>query len=159
MQSPLTGGKRQIKEKEMRKVFATICLISEVLAMSAGNIFGVEFKDGGTHNINYAIHNSDISVDSLAPGMQTTVNLLIGGILDHGYWTTVYEDGRVNIIGGNAGSLLAYGRSHATMTSGFAGDLVADNYSQVIISGGEVRSNLGSWGNSQVTLAGGKVGI
>ncbi|MCJ7730067.1 MAG: PKD domain-containing protein [Sedimentisphaerales bacterium] len=141
----------------MKNVRMTIWMVVTVLVMAAGNIFGaMEFKDGGTHNIDYAFHISDIYVDYLTPGMQTTINLLSGGDVQ-GF--NAYEDSRINIIDGYVGNLDARDRSQVTMSGGTAGCLDARDSSQVTMSGGLVRDNLRSWGNSQVTISGGSVGI
>ena len=115
-----------------------------VLFMTAGQVFGViEYKDGGTHNINSLIPG-DVWVDYQAPGMQTTVNVLDGGGIlgpggDH-YWGKLeaYNDSRINISGG----VVVY--------------LDAWNFSTVNISGGHV-SNLDSWNSSIVNMTGGEI--
>ena len=62
--------------RKMKNVKVVFCLIAVILAMSAENIFGLEFKDGGIHNIDYTLPEGDVYVDYLVPGMQTTINLL-----------------------------------------------------------------------------------
>jgi len=125
----------------MRNARMTICLVVAVLVMATGQGFGwTQFKDGGTHNIDYTI-NDDVWVDYLAPGMQTTVNLLNGGAILYPYKLQGYNDSRTNISGGSVGSFYVW-----------------DN-SQVTISGGEVQSYLYASDNSQVTISDGSGGF
>ena len=63
----------------------SILVVVAVLGMATGQEFGlIQYKDGGTHNINSTI-NEDVWVDYQAPGMQTTVNLLRGGVITKNY--------------------------------------------------------------------------
>ncbi|MBN1391621.1 MAG: NHL repeat-containing protein, partial [Sedimentisphaerales bacterium] len=141
----------------MGKVFAITCLISLIQIMTAGNAFGAwKLNDGGTHNIDYWFHESDIYIDYLTPGMETTINLLEGGDVQ-GF--DAFEDARINVIGGDAGNLVANGRSQVTITGGSMGCLDADDDSQVVMSSGVVRDNLRTWEDSRVTISGGSVGI
>lgn len=135
-----------------------------------------QFKDGQTHNIDYAI-NDDVWVDYQAPGMQTTVNWLDGASMPGGYKLQGFEDSRLNISGGSTmlkisdysrvnisggwigRDLNAYDSSQVTMSGGnIASDLRAYGSNWVTISGGQIGGKLGAYGSSQVTLAGGTVG-
>ncbi len=123
----------------MKNAKMAIYLMAAVLVMATGNIVSAtEFKDGGTHNVDYIINNGDLRVDYFAPGMQTTVNLLEGGSVVQGYGLHAYEDGRINVTGGNAGALCADGRSYVTMSGGTAYVLDAYDNSHVIMNGGLV---------------------
>ena len=137
----------------MRNARMTICLMVAVVFMVAGQGFGViQFKDGITRNIDYAI-NDAVWVDYQAPSKQTTVNLLEGGYI---YELSTWEDGRVNILGGEIRSSLgAFGRSHVTMSGGSVnGELDAFDSSQITIFGA-VANVLAGYASSQVTISGG----
>jgi len=117
------------------------CLIAVILVMAASQSFGyVEFKDGGTHNINYTI-NDTVEVDSQSPGMQTTVNLIADGLITYPARVHGYYDSRINISGGTMGAyLFAYDRCQVTISSGAVSNyLSADNNSKVTMTGGVVN--------------------
>jgi hypothetical protein len=138
----------------MKNVRMTIWLVAAVLFMVASQGFGVtEFKDGGTHNIDYS--EGYMYVDNGAPGMNTTVNLLDGGSIWK-WWA--YEDSRINISGGSVGLwLVPYGRTQVTMSGGRTLYLYAYDSSKVTMSGGTATGDLVAGGSSQVTLSGGTI--
>ena len=162
----------------MKVLILTLGLFGMLLGGSAQAI--VDFRDGGIHDITYAIYWQPVRVDWEAPGMQTTLNLLEGGSIsvfpDQGAALSALNDSRVNIAGGSVGNFFfACQNSQVTMTSGTvyylyaSGDtrikidggwvggysLATDN-SQVIITGGGIYY-LSTGGNSQVTMTGGSV--
>ena len=143
----------------MKKRSETICLIVAVLVIAAGQGFGVvEFKDGGTWDIDYTI-NDDVLVDYLAPGMQTTVNLLNGGNISNSYQLQGYSDSRINISGGIVSNRFStFDSIQVTMSSGYVGFLTAYDSSQVTMSGGWVATYLSAYDSSQVTMYGGEAG-
>jgi hypothetical protein len=144
----------------MRNKSITIWLMVSVLVISAGQGFGyTEFKDGGTHNINYTINDS-IRVDYQAPSMQTTVNLLNGGNTPSSFSLEGYNDSRINISGGSLGNdLWAYGNCQVTISSGsISGDLFARSSSQVTMTEGSVGGVFYSDGSSFVNWYGGAIG-
>lgn len=128
-----------------------------VLFMVAGQGFSwTEFKDGGMHNINYTI-NSDVWVDYLAPGNQTTVNWLNNGKIFDPYKLQGYNNSRINISGGSVSNLDARDSSRVTMSGGAVGGyLSAFNNSQITMTGG-ATNYLYTWDSSQVTLSRGSV--
>jgi hypothetical protein len=140
----------------MKNARMTICLVAAVLVTATGQGFGwTQYKDGGTHNISSTI-NDDVWVDYLAPGMQTTVNLLNGGYIPSPYKLQGYNDSRINMSGGSVGDLYAYNSSQVTMNSGSVSILWAHDNSQVTMNSGSV-SNLWTQDSSQVTMNNGSV--
>jgi hypothetical protein len=141
----------------MKNAKMTICLVAAVLVLVASQGFGIEFKDGGTHNIDYTIKYQNALVDYSAPGMRTTVNLVDGGIIADGWFLETFGDSRANISGGSVESRLnAYDNSRVTMSGGHVGDLGSFDNSQVIMSGGSVNS-LYAYDHSLVEISGGSV--
>ena len=159
----------------------SIFLMIAVLFMIAGQVFGfIEYKDGGTHNINSLIPG-DVWVDYQAPSMQTTVNVLDGGgILGPGgdnYWGKLeaYNDSRINISGGYVDTLDAYDSTTVDLFGGnisklnawnsttvnilpFAltnGPFIIHDTSSVVISGGSFNGCLVASGSSRVVITGG----
>jgi hypothetical protein len=140
----------------MKKAEITICLMAAVLFIAAGQGFGwTQFKGGGTHNIDYTI-NDDVWVDYLAPGMQTTVNLLNSGDIPSPYKLQGFNNSRINISGGTVNYLQTYNSSQVTMSGGTVNYLQTYNSSQVTMSGGTVNY-LQTYNSSQVTMSGGTV--
>jgi len=148
----------------MKKLRMTIWIVTTVLMMAVGQSFGtpiiIQFKDGGTHNINYTI-DQDVMVDYLAPGMQTTVNLLNGGDIRDPYKLQGYNASRINISGGEVHNLYAYDSSQVTMSGGSVYNLYASDSSQITMSGGSgsvgYSKNLYATDNSQITMSGGSM--
>jgi hypothetical protein len=78
----------------------------------------VDFNDGGIYDIDYPI-NESVRVDYEAPGMQTTVNLLEGGVITDRYYLEAYENSHVNVLGGYTGNgLNARGNSQVDVSTG-----------------------------------------
>lgn len=141
----------------MRNVAMTIWMVVAVFILVSGQGFGwVQFKDGGVHNITTII-NDDVWVDYLAPGMQTTVNILDGGSISSSYDLQGYNESRMNITGGSVGWLTAYDNSQATIDGTVNHDLRTLGNSRVTLSGGMVEGWLWAGDNSQVTISGGSV--
>ena len=126
----------------MKNVRMTICLVAAVLVMVAGQGLGtIEFKDGGTYNINYPVCD-DVWVDYQAPGMQTTVNFLAGAEIPHPYTLQGYNNSRFNISGGYLSYLDAYDSSQVTILLGgwVGGYVFPHSSSKVVMSGGFVSN-------------------
>jgi len=140
----------------MKNVRMTIWIVVTVLLTLVGQGVGVDFSDGGIHNIDYSLNNS-VSVDYLAPDMHTTVNLLTGGLVHD---LAPHHNSQVTMSGGTViGNLQAWDYSHVTLSGGYVGG-VLDAYGQVEItmSSGTVSSSLRVFGDSKVTMSGGSVG-
>ena len=138
----------------MKNAKMTICLMAAVLFITGNQVFGlVEFKDGGTHNINYTI-DDDVWVDNGAPGMHTKVNLLTGGSINFDFSSR--EDSEITMLDGTVVKYLAaHNNSHITMSGGSVEScLYAVDNASVTMSGGWV-SLLRAQGSSQVTMSGG----
>jgi hypothetical protein len=118
----------------------------------------VDFNDGGIYNIDYQI-TENVRVDYEAPGMQTTVNLLDGGILDSRNFLAAYENSYVNILGGIlGGGVYAYGSSRVDVSAGTIWhDFWAYDSSQIAISGGQLIYDLKVYNNSHVVFSGGQL--
>jgi hypothetical protein len=143
---------------KMINVRTTIWVMVVVLSLASSPVLAlVEFKDGGIHNIDYAI-NDFVWVDHLAPTMQTTVNLLDGGSIL--YNLEGYEHSGINFSGGSiVMDLHATDSSQVNISSGSIGEhLYAYDNSQVDISGGSIGWGLNVSGSSQVSFSGGTVG-
>jgi len=142
----------------MRSTKITIWVAVAVLFMATGQGFGglTEFKDGGTHNIDYTINNQ-VWVDYESPGMQTTVNLLNGGIISNSQLIT-YQDSRANITGGSVYVLDALDRSQVTMYDGSMYRLYPRFSSHVTIYGGSVSLDVTAQESTHLTIYGGSVG-
>jgi hypothetical protein len=141
----------------MSKTRMTICLVAVVLSMATGQGFGmIEFKDGGTHNIDYTISDT-VWVDYLSSVNQTTVNVLNGGMIIGEL--DAYNNSCVTMGGGTVTERLeTHGNSHITMTNGSAGNsLWAYDNSQLTMSGGSINKHLRALDNSNITLIGGVV--
>ena len=139
----------------MRTRNVTTCVMALVLCLASSPVLGdLIFNDGGVHNIDYWI-GEDVQVDYLAPGMQTTINLLDGG--STGSFYNIMAS-RINISGGSiGGSLGAYDRSQVHISGGSIGrSLVANDTSQVHISGGSI-DYLHLYESSRVDIYGGSI--
>jgi hypothetical protein len=137
----------------MKNARMIICLMATVLVMVASQGFGwTQFKDGGTHNISSTI-NDDVWVDYLAPGMQTTVNMLDGGV-PAPYGIQGYNDGRINVSGGDISQLGAFASCHINISDGSVGYLWSHDNGQLTISGGSF-GRIELYENSQAIMSGG----
>jgi len=144
----------------MKVLILTLGLFGMLLSGSAQAI--VDFRDGGIHDITYAIDWQPVRVDWEAPGMQTTLNLLEGGRIgvfpDQGPALTAYNDSRVNIAGGSVGDpFYAVDNSQVTISSGSVGWLDACGDTRIKIDGGWVGGPSYAGDNSQVKMTGGSV--
>ena len=129
--------------------------------MATGKGFGyIEFKDGGTYNINY-LTPDDVRVDYQAPGMQTTVNVLDGGGIttpSHQYWGILeaHSDSRINISGGYVDRLDAYNSTTVNLSGGNISRLNAWNSTTVnILPGALVNGPVLIRDNSSVVISSG----
>lgn len=169
----LTGGTK-IKRQSIL-VLAAIFALGIFGVVPEKAVALVTFDDGQIYNINFQI-NDDVWVDYQSPGMQTTVNLLDGGVIPSSYSLIGYEDSVINMSGGSVnylynndggqvtfsgGSirniLLAYGGQVTVLGGTIEGHLLADGSSQVTISGGSIGWNLYAKHSSQVTIFGGSI--
>lgn len=138
------------------KTLILVVTILICLSMSLPLMAWTQYKDGGIHNISTTI-NDDIWVDYLAPGMQTKVNLLSGGIISSPYGLQAYEESQINLNGGSiSGNLTAYNNSQVTINSGSIGYLNTYDSAQITMDGGSVNGVRASIG-SQVTIFGGSI--
>jgi hypothetical protein len=153
----------------MNRVKVTVCLVVAILSVAPGQVFGItEYKDGAVHNITSTINEDDVVwVDHLAPGMQTTVNMLDGARIPAPARLEAWSDSRVNISGGVLERhLSALENSRVTISKGSVGDIAygvnAYGSSTVTISGGSVGSNsmycIQTAGSSTLNMTGGSVG-
>lgn len=127
-------------------------LVAVVLFLCACPALGVlEFKDGLTHDIDYAIADS-VWVDFQSPSMYTTVNLIGGGSTPN---LRGYEQSRINVRGGSTG-LHSLDSSHVYISGGEILSLISQDSSYVAISGGSI-GELYSWDSSQVNITGGSI--
>jgi len=141
----------------MRSRNVTIWVMLGVLLLGCPRLLGVvEFKDGLTYDINDIIHDS-VRVDYMAPGMQTTVNLLPAGYITG--WLFGFYDSRLNISGGSVGGYLcAYDSSQVTMSGGSIGEfLFAYDNAQVTVTGGNVYGGLQPFDYSHAFVSGGYI--
>lgn len=143
----------------MKNVKMTICLMSAVLFMATGQVFGLtQYKDGDTHNIDYPLWD-DVWVDYLSPSMQTTVNLHDNSAIHSPYKLQAYQDSQINIVGSqdyliSIGPLNAFDNSRITMSGGTGQTLYTYNNSQLAMSGGRFNF-LYAYDNSQYVMSGG----
>lgn len=141
----------------MKRTIILVLMI--VLVFSSSLMAQIIFNDGGTHNIISTINYTDVWVEGLASGMQTTVNLLNGGHIPWPYVLQGLKDSRINISGGSVGQLIASYNSQVTMTRGSVYSIFgAYDNSQVIISGGSVYQFYTTQ-SGQVTMNGGSVDL
>lgn len=119
---------------------------------------GVDFDDGGVHNIDYKISEL-VRVDYHSPGMGTKVNLFDGAVIGHPYSSSLWawEDSLVNVFGGLFKNKIAGFNNSQIIVSGgtVETDLEAHDNAKVIFSGGWVKDDLISYGKSHVTINGG----
>jgi len=142
----------------MKQRDVTIWVMLGVLLLGCPRLLdAVQFKDGLTHDIDYTIYTS-VWVDNMAPGMQTTVNLLPSGYIH--FDLRGYNESRLNITGGKIGEwLFAFDSSRVTISGGEIGkDLAACFSSQVTMTGGSIGDDLEAYNSSQVTMTGGSIG-
>lgn len=135
-----------------------VWLVSVLLYLVSSPVLGtIVFVDGRTHNIDYEI-NDDVQVDVKGSEMQTTINLLPGGVITGRLLASGHS--RINISGGRIGeNLRASNNSNVTFSVGMIdGSLLAYYSSNVTISGGSIRQNLFASDSSQVTMTGGSIG-
>lgn len=135
----------------------------------------IEIKDGGVHYISFAVPEN-ILVDYQTPGVQTTINFLNGGSMPYNS-LYAYEDSIINMSGGEIDDLVAHNRSlvevisgeihtalavydrgKITFSGGSTGYLRGFDSSEVIVSGGEIGGQLGTYNSSQLTVSGGLIG-
>lgn len=150
-----------------------------VLSMtSSAALAYIEFNDGQIHNIGYRINNL-VLIDWLSPGMQTTVNLLDGGMIKWPHELHAYEESNVNIRGGSieynlsasdasrinmsggsiGGNLDLMGRAEAEILGGLIGGHVWTwDSSHIRVTGGSIEEGLWARGGSQVQISGGTIG-
>jgi len=63
----------------MKSRSLTVVMVAALIVLCRPKAFALlQFNNGGVHDIDYQI-DTDVWVDYAAPGMQTTVNLLLGG--------------------------------------------------------------------------------
>jgi len=110
------------EEMKMENARTIVWVMAVLLSVASSPVLAlVEFKDGGIHNIDYAI-NDDVWVDWQTPLMYTTVNMLAGGTITYPYNLQALEDSRINILGGAIGrDLAAYGGSQVDIFGGSIG--------------------------------------
>jgi|GEM_PF-1103291 len=129
-----------------------ILLVLAVLFFGANQAKAlIQFKDGGTHNIDYTI-NDDVWVDYQAPDLQTTFNLFDGGYIPNKLQG--YNDSRINMFGGYVSHLNVYNNSQVIMSGGSVRILNMQKNSSAIILNGSVYT-LSTYGSSHVTMSGG----
>ena len=117
----------------------------------------IEFKNGGTHNINYAITDNYVWVDYDAPNMETIVNILDGGVIPNSI--NGYQDSHINVLGGTITNLLGFNEnSQAIISGGSIKKLRAWDSSNITVSGGSIDSYLYAHHNSQVNISDGSKG-
>ena len=139
----------------MKTESVTIWLVVVTLFLcpcpASGTIY---FNDGLTHDINYEI-NDDVIVDYQAPTMQTTVNLLDGGMID-GCLAGLGKS-HITVSGGTITWFLgATDNALVTMTGGVVEqDLYTWLYSKAIVTGGRIDGEIYCKDDSQVTISGG----
>jgi len=114
----------------------------------------VEFKDGGTHNIDYSIKGA-IHVDYQTPDMYTTLNLLDGGVITFPSHLYGYEQSRINVSGGEVESFHAHDFSQVNISGGEIEYFNGHDFSQVNITGGLVDRGLSIFDSSQINITGG----
>jgi hypothetical protein len=147
----------------------TIWLVAVVLFLAACPALGVvEFKDGWTHNIDYAIYD-DVWVDYQAPSKYTTVNWLAGAwtqfLIGYGHskinfrggsvhWLSSRDSSQANISGGQIQELDCFDSSQVRISSGFMDGLLSYGSSRVNIYGSGI-DNIHSYGSSEVNIHGG----
>jgi len=149
-----------------------------VLSMTSSTALAyIEFNNGQIHNIDYQINNL-VLIDWLSPGMQTTVNLLDGGMIKWPHELQAYEESNVNIRGGTieynlsandasrinmsggsiGGNLDVMGRAEAEILGGLIGGHVwAWDSSRIRVTGGSIQKDLWARGSSQVEVFGGSI--
>jgi len=115
------------------------------------------FNDGQIYNIDYQI-DDNVWVDYQSPGMQTTVNLLDGGLLPYPYSLGGFEDSVINMSGGSVQSLYSNDRSQVTFSGGLIRNVLAAYGGQVAVFGGSIECGIVADGSSKVTIYGGSIG-
>ena len=140
--------------------YSIILVVISLLFSPTSIVFGyIEFNDGGDYDIDYQI-DTEVWIDFDHPGVHTTLNFIDGGSMNTDRDLYIYEDGRVNIAGGNInGSLSAHGRSQVLASGGKIGRyLNVYDMSQATLSGGSISYYLLTNGSSEVILDGASVG-
>ena len=141
------------------KSVRTICFAAVVMLLAGSPALAlVEFKDGLTHDIGYAI-DDEVRVDWQTPSMYTTVNVLPGANL--GFFPISlqgFEQSRMNISGGWTRLLNAYDSSQVSVSGGSIGLIHAYGTSQVSITGGSIRWYLYAHDSSRMYITGGSIG-
>jgi hypothetical protein len=140
----------------MKNISTALIFISIVLFAAQSGFAVIEFKDGGTHNIDYAISQT-IWVDYQSPGLQTNVNVVSGGNV--GGQLFGYSDSKLNIYGGYAFRPEIYENSELSISGGSFQDVYARDNSLLKISGG-TQSGTGmlyTYNNNQTSISGGKL--
>ena len=141
-------------ESRRARIYVMV-IVSTVFYCGLPKLFGaLTISDGQIHNIDYRISDS-LWVDFLAPGIQTTVNLLDGSRID--YMLEAYEDSRVNFVGEHLGrmGLRAYDRSQAQIYAGWVGRAIqAWDNTKVDMSGGIFFAELASGNLAVITVHG-----
>ncbi|MBL7107493.1 MAG: PEP-CTERM sorting domain-containing protein [Phycisphaerae bacterium] len=133
-------------------IFVMMLICCFELPKAVGTIY---FDDGQIHNIETTI-NDDIWVDYEAPGMETTVNLIFGGEVDH---MKAYNNSLVNVFDGLINqSLDALDSSRVNISGGtIMTSVFATSNSQLSISGGLIKSSLNAQCSSQITISSGQI--
>ena len=137
--------------KTVRVIIVTLSLAGSLTHAA------VFFNDGQSHDIDYEI-DDDVWVDSGAPAMFTTVNLLDDGRVVR--YLMAFEDSRINILGGSAVAVGAHQNSLVKMSAGAVeGGFLPMHNSRAFISGGSIAGQLKTGNTCRVDLSGGSIGL
>jgi len=125
------------------------------LSMSVQAYTEINFDDGQTHIIDYAINEDVANVRN-----NTSVILNQGGVMDSEVY--VYDESSFQLLGGQISGLFqgisAHGQSEIIISDGIVGGYVYtyDN-SQATIEGGSIGNLVYTLGNSNVAVSGGQM--
>lgn len=159
----------------MRLYGIRFCLIVVISSFVVPDTFGlIQFNDGLSHDINYAINN-EIWIDYESPQVQTTVNFysgasnsqylygynecivnLYGGTCAH--YAYIYNNTEFNVLGGRVTNFLhAYDNTIVNFTAGSLEGIDLHNNSPLNMSGSASLSRLYVYGNSTAIIDDGRI--
>lgn len=134
----------------MRSLFVLIL----VLVFCGISISGIEYKDGGSHNIDY-LYTGAISVKNSFWDEPTIVSLVTGGDVFHFY---AYEDCQINLLDGRVRYyVVSNDESHINISGGRMNIVEIRDSGSVTISNGKIYDRIGIQNYSRALIEGGDI--
>jgi hypothetical protein len=142
------------EDGQMKKILVFFCVL--LWSVEIVNAIPVYFEDGGSHIIDYVI-DDDVYIDLNPPAQATTVNIHEGSNIDHRVY--VYNDGILDIDGGQVDILRISGNSSVSISGGTIRLISVRDYAELNIYDGYFGSTNDTAKESVVNLGNGTTNI